>query len=290
MAKVSLDAERRLKGEYGWSGKKYRALMNRIVAENHGRIARSVGSVRVAELRRFAAKAGPAWKQVALPNLEEVIPKRSVAIRKAAVRGKLMTDAMRDDLSARLKATMERFQTRTGEPNYTYRIGQKKGRMNPKLTEEFRREVEKAFRGYVEVDPKLGMPPNIATIAVTETRSVVNDVKSEYFRKLAEKNPDVEVRKRWVHNAGLSDEPRPAHRAVDGKEVGLEEDFELPVFAKEGKRWVRKPGKVRLAHPHDPRGEAGDVINCHCDCDYIARRRAALTARGNRERIGGAER
>ena len=45
-------------------------------------------------------------------------------------------------------------------------------------------------------------------------------------------------------------------------------------------RWHRTNRVWRLKHPHDPSAVAEEVINCHCDVDYVARVAPAAKGRG----------
>ncbi len=107
----------------------------------------------------------------------------------------------------------------------------------------------------------------------TLSRAAINEVKGAYMQRFAERNPGLEIVKRWKHNPHLSrTEPRPGHREMDGVEVKMDEPFEVPEWMRLGGKWHRTNRVWRLKHPHDPTAVAEEVINCHCDVDYIARR------------------
>lgn len=60
--------------------------------------------------------------------------------------------------------------------------------------------------------------------------------------------------KMWLHGGGGKD-PRPEHRAMHGKSVPVDRDFE----------WVDKKGvRYRAFGPHDSRLPASQVVNCTC--------------------------
>jgi hypothetical protein len=269
VAKVHLD---RLKKRYGWTGKNYRKLMSRIVAENSQSIEGSVGRLTEAHFRAQTKKLKKVWGYPAnLPHIEEVIPGPDVFIRKGAERGKLLTDSLRDQLAQNLRDAMTKFRTKTGLPGYLYRRGKLKSQMDPRLIKSFRARIYHTFKKYNQIDPEIGIPSNIKAIAITETRSVVDDVKHRYFERLLEYNPKMRARKRWIHHPSFSKEPRPGHAAMNGKEIDLDDLFEVPVYVKEGGRWIRTGEITLMAHPHDAHGEAEDVINCHCEAVYFAR-------------------
>jgi hypothetical protein len=97
-------------------------------------------------------------------------------------------------------------------------------------------------------------------------------VKQRYFERLEQKNPGLEVKKRWKHNPHLSQkDPRPGHAATDGKEAKLDETFAVPLYEHKKGKWRRTGEVLHILYPHDPRAPPEETINCHCDLDYFAR-------------------
>lgn len=256
MAKFHLD---RLKEKFGWSGGNYRALMQKIIEMNSLSMARATGRISKENFQKTAAKVRTKETRLVLPDVTEAIPKRSVFARKAAQDGKLLTDNLRDRVTKSLRQTLTAFSPETGEPAYQIRTGAKKGRVNPRLVENFQASITEDFRGYTRVDPRYGVPANIHSIAVTEVRSVADEMKWQYARALQLKNTDFALRKKWVHNKALSEQPRPHHMSANGKTVGFFEAFQLSNGAS-------------LMYPHDPDADAEEVIGCNCDYDLLIRR------------------
>ena len=267
MPKVYLD---RLKSRYGWTGGKYRALMARIIGENHESVARAVGRVKVGRLREEGQRLAKRKKPVAMkvPALEEVLPKRSVFIRKGAEQGKLLADSLRTKLSGDLRDTVAEF-LREGKGAMQYQIGERRGRIKPELIERMQRRLKNSFQGYTKTDPSIGVPPNIRAIAVTETRSAIDDIKAEFARRMLEKNPGAKAQKRWKHNDHLVEDPRPGHMELNGKVLDLKAAFEVRQFRKEKGIWIPTGATVRMDHPHASGAPPEEVINCQCEVDYI---------------------
>lgn len=264
MARVHLD---RLKQRYGWTGGKYRGLMRKILAENGRSLGEAVGRLNETAIRRQAAGLGKKFVVVNLPKIEQAIPGPDVFFRKGAERGKLMADSLRERLAQDLRDTMSAFRTKTGLPGYVRRRGREKGHIHPDLARELEARIVRTFDGYSRVDPEIGVPRNVRAIAITEAKSVVNDVKFRYFHRLFEANPKMRMRKRWVHHPSMSKHPRPGHAAMHGREIDMDDMFEVPQF--EG---GARTGRVTLmSHPHDEQAGPEDVINCNCDMDYLAR-------------------
>ncbi len=94
------------------------------------------------------------------------------------------------------------------------------------------------------------------TIARTETHSAASFANNAVAKEIG-----VDLKKRWVSTN--DDRTRAHHRAVNGQEVGMEEDFIIPTPVKGGAVEDR-----RLAYAGDPRGGPQNTINCRCVIVY----------------------
>lgn len=90
------------------------------------------------------------------------------------------------------------------------------------------------------------------TIARTETHAAANFASN----RIAEEVGANSMLKRWV--SADDDRTRPHHREMNGKEVGINDLFIVPY----------KGIPYKMAYPGDPRGGAGNVINCRCVVAY----------------------
>jgi hypothetical protein len=258
MAKVHLD---RLQDRYGWSGEKYQELMATIIAENHISAQRAVGRKLTGYFAGQANKIKPQGNaRLLVPDLTDVLPKRSVYFRKGAEQGKLLTDTVRTDLAKNLKAAMAEYLGQ-GNEKMQYQIGDKKSMIKPKLIAQFEKAITATFQGYT----KGKAPANIHAIAVTEIRSAISDVKHLYAQRLANTNPGkVRMLKRWRHNPALSAVGRMGHRLVDGQTIAIAQAFLVPRYY-----GGQRIGVTAMDHPHDSRAPADQVISCNCECQYI---------------------
>jgi len=82
-------------------------------------------------------------------------------------------------------------------------------------------------------------------IVRTESALAANFATQETARQIF---PGSQMKKEWI--AGSDARVRPAHREADGQIVNFDADFLV--------------GGQYLAYPGDPRGSAGNVINCRC--------------------------
>lgn len=267
-------SQKRLKDKYGETVTpgKYREMMDEIIAFNSEKVSNAIGRITNDKWSKALDKISTKEKRFVVPSLEEVLPKRSVFVRKAAQQGAVISDTLKDALNKDLRGALSQFTESTGEQTYLRRRGAKAGTINPKLIADFENRLTKTFENYVKKDPSLGMPKNIHTIAVTEVRSTVNEAKSTFVNRLKQKNPDLSVQKRWVHNASLSKENRPGHKQVDGRTVKDTEAFKVPRYKKVKGKWVRI-GFTLMMHPHDPTAPTDQVIGCNCDVEHIISRK-----------------
>ena len=88
-----------------------------------------------------------------------------------------------------------------------------------------------------------------STIARTETHTA----SSFAIQKQAENLEVPDMKKRWV--ATTDDRSRGTHLAVNGQEVGINEDFIV--------------GGKRMKYAGDPKGGVKEVVNCRCVIVYI---------------------
>ena len=270
MAKLHLS---RLIKKYGFSssqvkGANYRKLMKDVLANNSENTARATTRLSqdhwAKSLKKVKRTKG---RQFIIPSVEETLPKRSVFIKKAAEQGNLISDTLRDRLTANLRSSLENFRTaKTDEPAFIRRAGTKAGTINPELIKQFQKDITETFESYTKTDPKFGVPGNVKTIAVTEMRSTINEIKHSYNRELMSRNPEMMMRKRWQQNKKLAAVPRKGHMIVHGVEIDMDSDFEVPLYNHKGK----KIGTTKMQRPHDADAPLEQVAGCNCDVVYFA--------------------
>lgn len=263
MAKIFLD---RLAKKYGFKpgqvvGENYRIIMQDIISQNSENIAKSTSRLSKEHWNQQLKKLGGDKKNFILPDIEEALPKRSVFIRKAAEHGNYISDTLRDDLTKKLRDSLDNFRTaKTDEPAFLRRRGTKAGTINPKLVKQFEQDIKNTFANYTKRDPKIGVPSNIKTIAVTEMRSTIDDMKEAYDKEFLKRNPQIRMWKRWLQNRSLSKKPRSSHAMVHGVEIPFDEKFDVPLEVK-----GVIVGSTPMSRPHDPSAPLEQIIGCHCD-------------------------
>lgn len=256
---------KRLTKKYGTKnieGKKYGAVIQDILIHNNEKISRAMGRLSEsnykAQIRRLSKKKQSIIK---LPDMEKVLPKRSVFLIKAAESSKMIADTLRTKLESDLRKTLEKYQ-QLGGPKIEIQRGKTTGKINTKLIEEFQKAITKTFESYTKRDPKTGVPGNIRNISITEARSTIGMMKDSYNRNLLKKNPGMKISKTWIHNKRLSKKPRNGHMKMNGVTVSIDEKFKVDRET--------DSGYDMMDRPHDPNASAAQVIGCSCDCIYKA--------------------
>lgn len=258
MAKIHLD---RIKEKYGWKGHNYRVLMSAIIADNAQRVHNSVAQVDHKILENQMKKITTKEKKLNLPRLSDVIKPQSQWTRKGADRGKLITDNLKDKLSKNLRTILDK-------PEYMRQRGRLTGTLKDQALLDLRETMKQTFKNYTKVDPTIGIPKNIKAIVSTELRSVVNQTKDEYNRKLLQANPDIVIMKKWIHNGnvwGSKDYiPRRYHKQLHGETIPYADNFKIK---------DEKTKKIyHVPYPHYETLPPEQVINCNCELQTIVRR------------------
>lgn len=262
MAKIYLDRLVKKLGlrEDEIAGGNYRKVMTEVLANNTENASKAVGRLSSGHWDKSLSRLGKRKKNFIVPNVEEVLPKRSVFINKAAIQGDLISDTLRDKLTKNLRDALNEFRTKSGEPAFIRRRGTKAGTINPKLVQDFQKRIIETFSGYTSGDI-----PNVKTIAVTEIGSAVNGMKEAYNDEFLRRNPQAKMIKRWIQNKSLSKIPRDTHSKMHGKEIPYNEKFQVPLEIK-----GKIVGVTPMSRPHDPAAPIEQIAGCHCDILYFA--------------------
>ena len=96
-------------------------------------------------------------------------------------------------------------------------------------------------------------PLRAATIARTETHSASQWANHEQHKEMMPAN----TLKQWV--AVGDPRTRSHHAAMNGKQVGIDEDFEV----------ITNGVPIPMSYAGDPRGGPANVINCRCQVIYV---------------------
>ena len=268
MAKIYLN---RLAKKYGIdpnnvSGENYQILMNKILARNTQNIEKATARLSDEHWKKNIPKLSTPGKRFILPDVSETLPDNQVYIKKTADSGKLITNSLRTRLSKDLQEVLKDFRTEvTDEPAFIRRRGTRAGTINPKVVDLFQEKITETFLNYTKKDSRFGVPANVRTIAVTEARSAIHDIKRAYADQLLSRNPGIRMKKRWIQNKSISKNPRRGHSEVHGTVVAYSDKFLVPLYNKQQRRIAVTP----MTGPHDPAAPKAQVISCSCDLEIF---------------------
>ena len=263
MARIFIQRLEKKYGKENIKGRKYQEMISEILAENNQKVGNAVGRLSKqnyeTQMKKLSAKKATTVK---LPDVSEVLPKRSVYLIKAAQSGRAISDDLRASLERNLRQTLEKY-TEDGGPRLEIKRGRTTGRINRKLIDDFQAAITETYKSRTKKDKGLGVPKNIKQIATTETRSVVSAIKREYNQRLTDNNPSIIMVKIWVQNRVLAKKPRSSHAEQDGRELPMNQLFKV--------RREQSGGFDNMHGPYDPQASAENVIGCNCDLLYKAR-------------------
>lgn len=249
MAKLDLDYLKKKYGKTGWTGGKYRELVSHILERNQKYLSTQTFEANEKKLASVVMNAKDnKLKQIVTPRIHNIV-KGDIILRKAADRGKIITNTLRDKI-------LDDLQSVFSEHKMVIPTGPNAGQVNNKAVVAMEQKLMETFDGYTKKNAKFGgVPSNIHTIAVTEVRGVINDSRDKYIREILDKNPSTKIEKEWVHNKSLSKTPRLEHLHKNGEVIDVHDYF---IF----------PDGTKLRYPHDPSGPPEHIIGCNCECRY----------------------
>ncbi|TGK36229.1 hypothetical protein [Leptospira andrefontaineae] len=243
----------KLKSQYKgkWDGKNYSDLIKRIVVENQEKISSSILQAdkdRLHKNLKSILPKGDKEKDFGPPEISYAL-KRSSSLIKGADKAKLLSQTRRDEIRKVIKRVLD------AEPTQT-----KTGAIRKDISKKVETALKGYFEGYTKNSPPYGIPSNLHTIAVTETRTLLNGVRREYLKMTQKELPDFSIMKSWVHNGSLSKNARDNHQSMTTKsEIPMDKKFKLK--GADGKTYM-------VEGPHDPSLPAGEIIGCNCEERY----------------------
>lgn len=245
--------KKRLEKLYKWNGKGFSDLMSDILSINFDNIQEHIAFAVDDHFKKYVPKARKEFRTFMLPKIDKEFLKREIYIKKAKERGIEMSNNLRDRLTDNLHTIMK-------DPKYVTARGKFSGQLKKDIFKDFENEIKATFEGYTKVDPTIGIPTNIHSIARTEVRSAASRIKGEYVGKMMTDN-DLIVEKTWIHAGSRLFKnyvPRPHHKKLDGITIKFDEDFKI--------------GDYMAPYPHHESLPVGEKANCSCEIKYRMRK------------------
>lgn len=242
----------------------YSSIVSQIIDNNNQKVQKKIYNISEERWKYFDDKYRPSREtRLVLPKEDEVFPKRGIQIRKVSEKGEKISDSLKKELTSKLRKSL--FDE---EVPYLKKRGTTAGRINPNLIKNFEKDLRDTFKNYSKKDPKLGVPSNVHSIAVTEVRGLINDTKSTFTQKMISNNPMLVVKKKWIQNRNLAKKPRRGHSVVDGTTVDFNDFFKVPLYVESNGKFIKIATHL-MRYPHDPTTVLEQIIGCNCDYDII---------------------
>jgi hypothetical protein len=233
----------------------YQGVISKVLEYNYEKTSKAIARITAAQWDQNIKKLK--GKKIIKPQVDDVLPKRSVFAIKSADRGKIIAETVYDKITKNIRDTLAESKT------LTVRAGRTAGVIKLDAVRALRKKITETFEEYTGRGTE-GVPSNVRNIAVTELYSNRSFIEDEYIRQLLQRNPGMKVVKTWKQNKKAAKKPRANHTAVNGQTVDYRGMFKVPAMYK-GKL---TPHVIMMKHPHDPNAPAGEVIGCSCQAIY----------------------
>lgn len=233
--------------------------MSELLEKYNENIHRAVYRVKADRLTDTISRSKRLRGKITIPQLDEVLPKRSISTKKVKEQGKIISQTLYDRLSKDLRDTLDQEQWYQAK-------GGRAGSMRKGLQESLQERMKETFESYTGKTPG-----NLRNIVVTESRSALNEINRQFMARLMRKNPHLKGWKVWVQNRAWAKHPRTNHsigallrsnpkgkRMKWGVGVPLNEQFTLQT----------KSGIIKTDGPHDATLPAEEVVGCNCEQKY----------------------
>lgn len=251
---ASVTIPRGVQGAFSFNGRHTRA--EQIIAETGARLVTEIGSPGVEPIRALILQAQQEGigAQKTARRLAGTI-NRATGVREGGIMG---LDGPRAERSARVREILSdpdqiadyfkgdkpRFTSTDRRFDAMVRKAIAEGRALPKA------DVERIAKLH---DARL-LKARADTIARNEAFRAQAQGRHEAYQQLMDGGLVESIKKRWSHNTFRN--PRDDHQALDGKEIDLNETFEMGNGA-------------RLSYPHDPSAGPEHTIGCRCVVIHI---------------------
>lgn len=257
---MSVELPKGIAGTFGFNGRHPRA--EQLIAETGARLVTEIGSPgpeAVREVVLQGQREGIGAEKVSRRLAGTINP--TTGIREGGIMG---LDGPRAKRSARVREILS-----DPEKIRDYFIKDRKtGKWKPRYANTDRRFDAQVRKAIVEGraldkttlekitkahDARL-LKSRGQTIARNEAFTAQAQGRNEAFRQLQDSGKVESMKKRWQHASAK--DPRHYHRALDGKEIGMDETFEMSDL-------------TQLRYPHDPGAPAKHKLGCRCSVIYI---------------------
>lgn len=239
--------------KFEWEGANFRELLTNVFSRGHKTIEERVLQDTFVDWKKQEKKLGP----INFPPVENFLSSNAKLVRVGQVNGQEVSNTLKQNIMNDLRKAIEE--------------GMQTGQLiNDDVMAKFKENLRGTFSEYTEKD---GLTAGkLETIALTESRGIVNNMKYDYAETLQHNNPDLLIEKEWKHYPWKSKDPREGHAEKNKEKLRIDELYKVRYYVKKAGIQIVK-GVDFMKFPHDPEGGKRQNINCHCDIRFTIRRK-----------------
>ena len=247
----------KFKKKFNWDGKDFRTLIVNIFAKGKKTVEERVMQDTFASWNRQKKKL-----DIELPSVTDYLSSNANLVRVSQIGSKEVTDTLKQQIMGDLRRAIDENQAKG--------IFKRDNLLSDDVIDSFKGKMKDTFKNYNKKDTVTA--GKLETIALTESRNIVNTLKYDYAIGIADSNPSISLQKTWNHYPFKSKEPRKGHREVNKATIDIRALYKVNYYKKVKGNWVLS-GNDLMRFPHDPNVGARQNINCHCDISFKIKRR-----------------
>jgi len=247
------------KEKFNWEGKNAKELIVNIFASNKKKLQESILQDTFNEYKKQEKYLG----KLNLPKPSDLLSNNNTLVKLSVIDSEKVTDKLKSKLRKDLNNTILALQGKD-----LFKDG---NLVSDKFVSTFKGKLEKTFSSYIK-EGKI-KDSKLKSIAVTESRNIINNLKYAYALKVADNNTDVIIEKEWQHYPNKSDNPRQGHAEKDKERIDLRDYFKVNHYNKGKQGLLVYKGTDYMFLPHDVNASARQNVNCNCDIRFIIRKK-----------------
>ena len=249
----------KFKKKFNWEGSNFRSLIVNVFARGRKTVEDKILQDTFSDWKKQEKKLG----KINLPKVDDFLSSNANLVRIASIGSQKVTDTLKQSLLTDLKNAINENQAKG--------IFKKGALLNDETINSFKNKLSETFDGYIKKD---GITAGkLESIALTESRNIVNPLKYEYAKSVVGNNPDLIMEKEWEHYPWKSKDPRQGHRELNRKKLPIDAVYKVNYYVRTKGGQLILRGMDYMKFPHDENGGARQNINCHCDIRFSVKRK-----------------
>jgi len=247
----------KLVNKFNWNGKSLNELFISMFSSSKKKIENKILQDTFKEYKKAESKLG----KINLPNTKDFLSSEAKLVKLSKFKGKEINDNLKQKIKNDLIKTIEE-----DKKSLTFNE-----LLDVSFTDRFKSKLSKTLNSYNSKD-KDGLS-KLESIALTESRNVVNSLKYNYALAVANNNRNIIVTKMWKHYPYKSKFPRKGHAEKDKESIDIRSNFIVNYYVLGKNKKQVKKGTDVMRYPHDSNSDSRQIVNCHCDIFFSIERK-----------------